>query len=139
ASAADFSGSVANQAGFNLNISAANNITTATATSAPSRRNPLYRDLSDTINWTRGAHSLSFGGKYSWTTLTYNAQTLVPTVNFGVDTTDPANAMFVVGNFQGASTTDITNAKNLYAVLTGRITAINGNARLDETSGKYVY
>ena len=59
--------------------------------------------------------------------------------NFGVDTNDPANAMFTATNFPGASSSDITNAKGIYAVLTGRVTAINGDARLDEKTGKYVY
>ena len=139
ASAADFSGSVANQMGFNLNIGGFSGITTASPVTAPSRRNPLYRDISDTATWTRGAHSYTFGGKYTWVTLTYNAQTLVPTINFGVDSNDPANAMFNTTNFQGASTTDLTNARNLYAVLTGRVIAINANARLDEKTGKYTY
>jgi hypothetical protein len=139
ASAKDFSGPLANQAGFNLTISAADAITNATATSAPSRRNPLIRDISDTLNWTHGAHTFSFGGKFDWLTLTYQAQTLVPTINFGVDTNDPANAMFTATNFPGSSTTDLTNAKGIYAVLTGRVTAINANVRLDEATGKYVY
>src|SRR5262249_6704153 len=103
ASAADFSGPVANQAGFNLGgatgnnavgIAAAAGIDGATSTAAPSRRNPLLRDFSDTLTWTRGAHSLSFGGKLTQVTLTFNSQTLVPTINFGVNTNDPANAMF---------------------------------------------
>jgi hypothetical protein len=138
ASAADFSGSVANQAGFNLNINSFLSLTTATATSAPSRRNPKFSDISDNATWTHGAHSISFGGRYSWVTLTFNQQTLVPTINFGVDTNDPANALFTTANFPNASSTDLTNAKNLYAILTGRVTAINANARLVE-SGKYVY
>ena len=41
-------------------------------------------------------------------------------------------------NFPGSSSTDLTNARNIYAVLTGRITAITANANLSET-GKYVY
>jgi hypothetical protein len=152
ASAQDFYGPVANQAGFNLGgatgsgatgIAAAGpagaGISGPTATSAPTRRNPLIRDISDTLNWTRGAHSISIGGKYTWVTLTYKSQTLVPTINFSVDTTDPANAMFTTANFPGASSTDLNNARGIYAVLTGRITAINANARLDEASGKYVY
>ncbi|MBI1760193.1 MAG: carboxypeptidase regulatory-like domain-containing protein [Acidobacteria bacterium] len=146
ASAADFSQSVANQAGFAFGTAgstggffAAAGISNPTATSAPSRRNPLYRTVSDTVNWTRGAHGFSLGGQLSWVTLTFNAQTLVPSLNFGVDTSDPANAMFTTANFQGANTTDINNAKAIYAILTGRITAINGNARLVEKTGKYVY
>src|SRR5262245_28711224 len=146
ASAVDFSGTVANQAGFNLNFAPPNasspvfsTLTTATATSAPSRRNPKFSDISDTVNWTRGAHSLSFGGRYSWVTLTFNQQTLVPTINFGVDTNDPANAMFTTANFPNASATDLNNARALYAILTGRVTAINANARLVEEKGQYVY
>ncbi len=148
ASAADFNGTaVGNQGGFNLGgatgsgsgIALAAGISGATATTAPLRRNPLYREIDDVVSWTRGAHSLSFGGQYTWTTLTLNQQTLVPTINFGVDTNDPANAMFTPANFPGSSATDITNAKGIYAVLTGRIIAINGNARLDEKTGKYVY
>jgi hypothetical protein len=99
----------------------------------------LIRDISDTLSWTRGTHSISVGGKYTWVTLTYKAQNLVPTINFGVDTTDPANAMFTAANFPGASSTDLNNARGIYAVLTGRVTAINANVRLDETTGKYVY
>jgi hypothetical protein len=147
ASAKDFSGTLANQAGFNLGSApgtgatgiAVAGINGPTATSAPSRRNPLIRDISDTLNWTHGTHTFSFGGKFDWLTLTYKAQTLVPTINFGVDTTDPANAMFTATNFPGSSSTDLTNAKNIYAVLTGRVTAINANVRLDEASGKYIY
>ncbi len=139
-SAADFSGSVANQGGFALNINNAigNSITNPYVVTAPSRRNPLFRTFSDTLTWTRGAHSLSFGGQYTEVKLTYNAQTLVPIINFGVNANDPANALFAAANFQGASTTDITNARNIYAVLTGRVTAINATARLTE-EGKYVY
>jgi hypothetical protein len=152
ASAQDFYATVANQAGFNLGgptgstatgIAAAGpagaGISGPTATSAPTRRNPLIRDISDTLNWTRGAHSISVGGKYTWVTLTYKSQTLVPTINFGVDTTDPANAMFTAANFPGASSTDLNNARGIYAVLTGRVTAINANVRLDEATGKYAY
>lgn len=141
ATAASFSGPVANQGGFALNINGAigNSLTNPYVVTAPSRRNPLFRTISDTLTWTRGSHSLNFGTQYTEVKLTYNAQTLVPTINFGVNVNDPANAMFVAGNFQGASATDITNARNIYAVLTGRVTAINANARLVEQDGQYKY
>ncbi len=138
ASAATFSGPVANQGGFALGLSAAG-ISNAHSVTAPSRRNPLLRDISDTLNWTRGAHSFSFGGKFTWVTLTYNAQTLVPTIIFGTHTQDPANAMFNTTNFPGAASADLTRARNIYAVLTGRVTEINANARLVEKTGKYEY
>jgi hypothetical protein len=47
--------------------------------------------------------------------------------------------MFNAANFPGASNTDLTNAKNIYAVLTGRATAINANAQLNEAGTQYVY
>ncbi len=147
ASTADFVGSVANQDGFNLGGAPGNNATGIavfgingpTTVNGPSRRNPLFRDFSDTITWSRGAHNLVFGGKIIDTQLTFNSITLTPTINFGVDTTDPANAMFNTTNFPGASPADLNNARNLYAILTGRVTAINANARLVEETGQYTY
>ncbi len=138
ASAATFSGPVANQDGFALGISAAG-IVNAHSVTAPTRRNPAMRDISNSVTWTRGAHSLSFGGKFTWVTLTYNAQTLVPSIVFSTHSTDPANAMFVTANFPGAASADLTRAANIYAVLTGRVTAINANARLIEETGQYKY
>ncbi|MGH9842129.1 MAG: carboxypeptidase regulatory-like domain-containing protein [Blastocatellia bacterium] len=139
ASAASFSTSVANQAGFALNMNDAIGITNAHVVTAPSRRNPLFRDFSDTLTWSRGSHSIVFGGKVIDTQLTYNARTLAPTILFGVDTNDPAIALFNATNFPGAAAADLTRAQNIYAVLTGRIRAINANARLVEESGKYEY
>jgi hypothetical protein len=139
ATAASFNDTVANQKGFALNMNGAFGITNAHVVTAPSRRNPLFRDFSDTLTWSRGAHNLVFGGKIIDTQLTYNAQTLVPTISFGVDTNDPAIAMFNTTNFPNAAAADLTRAQNLYAVLTGRVTAIAANARLVEADGKYVY
>jgi hypothetical protein len=148
ASRADFIGSIANQDGFNLGGAPGNNATGIavlgingpTTVNAPSRRNPLFRQFSDTLTWTRGAHNLTFGGLIIDTKLTFNQLTLTPTINFGVDTNDPANtAMFNTTNFPDAGPDVLNNARNLYAVLTGRVTAINANARLDEETGQYVY
>lgn len=143
----DFTGSIANQDGFNLGGPPGNNATGIavlgingpTTVNNPSRRNPLFRQFSDTLTWTRGAHNLTFGGQIIETKLTFKQETLAPTINFGVDTSDPARSMFNQTNFQGASNTDLANARNLYAILTGRVTAINANARLDEESGQYVF
>jgi carboxypeptidase family protein len=146
----DFSGPIAFQNGFNLGGATGNGSTGianatgagidgATSVTAPSRRNPLLRDFSDTLTWTKGAHGLTFGGKFTRVTLTFNQQTLVPTINFGVNSDDPANGMFNNTNFPGASDADLNRARGLYAVLTGRVTAINSNVRLDEASGNFVY
>ncbi len=139
ASASTFSEALANQAGFNLQISAAG-INNATSTPNASRRNPLLRDFSDTLSWTRGSHNLSFGGQFQQLNLTLNSRPgLVPTIGFGVNANDPAINMFTTANFPGASAANLTAAQNIYAVLTGRVVSIAANAVLDEKSGQYVY
>src|SRR5205823_2442158 len=65
--------------------------------------------------------------------------TLLPNISFGVASNDPASSLFGVANFPGASTTQTGAAANLYALLTGRVTSIGADARLDEATGKYVF
>ncbi len=60
-------------------------------------------------------------------------QQYVPTINFGVDPADPANGLFTTANFAGASQAQLDNARDLFAVLTGRVLSINGEQRLDES------
>ncbi|HEY1339484.1 MAG TPA: carboxypeptidase-like regulatory domain-containing protein [Bryobacteraceae bacterium] len=132
-----FTGPVANQQGFNLGINVAG-ITSATVQNSPNRSNTPVKQINDNLNIARNAHTLQFG--FSFTQVNRWAQnySAVPSISFSVDPTDPASAMFTTANFAGASSTDLTNAKNIYAVLTGRVTQISANAQLDE-SGKYVY
>src|SRR5262249_5713725 len=62
------------------------------------------------------------------------------TISFQVLANDPATSMFVAGNFPGSpSAANITAASNLYALLTGRVSAITADARLNEDTGKYEY
>lgn len=133
-----FTGSLANQDGFNIGIGAAG-ITSATVNAGPSRRNAPVWQFTDTLNWTRGSHSMSFGGTFSHINLWSWSKATVPGITLGVDTTDPANAMFNTTNFPGASATDLTNARNIYAVLTGRVTAVTANAILNEKTLEYTY
>jgi carboxypeptidase family protein len=135
---------VGDQAGFSLNIGSFattnnNDITTPTSSRAPQERENPTIDVSDTVTWLKGAHNISFGGQFTHVGLWSYNQNVVPQVNFGIATGDPADAMFNTTNFPNASSTNLADARALYAVLTGRITAINGDARLDENTGKYVY
>jgi hypothetical protein len=138
ASPADFNGAVANQQGFALGISAAG-ITNAHNTTAPSRRNAPVWQFSDTLNWTRGSHSMSYGFSFTQINSWQEAKTLVPSITFGIDTNDPAIALFTTANFPGAAAADLTRARNIYAVLTGHVTAVTANARLNEKTGEYTY
>jgi hypothetical protein len=128
----------ANQQGFNLGLNAVTNLTNATVVSNPNRSNTPVKNINDNLSIARTAHNLNFGWSFSQINRWAVSQTPIPSVTFGVDTTDPASAMFTTASFPGASATDLTNARNIYAVLTGRITAITANAQLSE-AGKYVY
>jgi len=137
-SPASFSGPVANQGGFRLGISAAG-LTNAHVVTTPSRDSNPVRQFSDNLTWNRGRHNLSVGVSFTQVNSWGKSQSLAPSITFGIDSTDPANAMFTAANFQGSSSTDLTNARNIYAVLTGHVNGINANALLAEDGSKYVY
>ena len=132
-----------NQGGYSLGMPQNGNtalITGLTATNNPQPRNTTTWSVSDDLSWLRGSHSFTFGGSFSGVHNRQQSYNLVPTVNIGLDTTnDPAAAMFTTANFPGATTGNLTDARNLYALLTGRVTSINGTARLNASTGKYVY
>lgn len=104
----------------------------------PSQRSAWSWNLDDTVNWQKGTHSISFGGSYYDGHVWVTNQTMVQRVDFGVDTSDPAIAMFTAANFPGASSAQLGYARNLYAMLTGRVTALTADARLDEETNRYV-
>lgn len=120
------------------NVGGSNALTNAHASLAPSARSAWSWNIDDTVNWQKASHALSFGGSYFDGYVWVTNQTMVPQINFGVDSSDPANAMFTTANFPGASTAQLTAARNLYAALTGRVTGIVADARIDEASGEYV-
>lgn len=151
-------GQFTNQGGFAIGSSVASGTTgfgpvginNPTVTRAPSRRNAPVKQFSDTLTWTRGSHNLTFGGNFSqinyWSSA-FNGG-LVPTITFGLDSNDPANAIFTTpGNFPldpngkpaVPSGADLTRAQNLYSILTGRVTNIGATAYVDESGSKYNY
>ncbi len=134
-----FTGSVANQDGFAMDMSAAG-ITNAYVNNGPSRRNSPVKQFSDTLTWTKGRHNLNFGFNFTqvnlWSSY-YNY--LVPYIYFSMDSTDPANSLFSAANFPGSSSSDQGRAAAIYSVLTGRVTSIQGQGIVDETTGKYKY
>jgi hypothetical protein len=135
-------GQFANQGGYNLVINDALGISNATASAAPSRRNAPVRQFTDTLSWSRGSHSFNFGGSFTNVNFWSSAQTVVPQVRFGVLAADPADAAFNscdTCNFPGATATQLTQARGLFALLTGRVTALNANAVLNETTNQYSY
>ena len=87
----------------------------------------------------KGSHNIQAGGAWTRTDVWLQNQQYVPTMNFGIDGADPANGMFTTANFSGASTAQLTEARDLYAVLTGRVNSITGELRLDENTDEYQY
>ena len=127
------------KAGFNLNINRFSGLRNATAGSQwQSRENPSIQ-IEDSLTWLKGSHSFSFGGSFTHIGLWDARQTVVPQIDFGLATGDAALGMFTAANFPGASAAQITSAQNLYAVLTGRVNAINASVFLDENTNQYGY
>ena len=115
--AGQFSGTpVADQSGFLLNINTVGGITNAASTGAYSAREASTKVIENTLNWLRGSHSIQTGGSWTRTDVWLDNQQYVPTMNFGVDTADPASAMFTTANFAGASAAQLTEARDLLAV-----------------------
>jgi Carboxypeptidase regulatory-like domain len=102
------------------------------------RASPTY-SVDESLTWLKGKHSLSFGGGALIANAWENGQTMVPTINVGFSTTnDPARGLFNTTNFPNASTDQLSDARALYAFLTGRVSSIGGTAALDPATGKYV-
>jgi Carboxypeptidase regulatory-like domain/TonB-dependent Receptor Plug Domain len=135
-----FNGDVANTNGFLLNFPTVGSALTNTgATPAPQSRNATDLTVENTLTWLKGSHSFTMGASVSQYEVWMKNSSLVPSITTGLVTTDPANSLFTTTNFPGASSANLTAAGNLYAFLTGRVTQVGADARLDEASGKYVY
>jgi hypothetical protein len=137
--------SVADQGGYYLNLGnqcCGNNaaaLTNAGGSGAYSAREASTRVYEDTLSWLKGKHNMTFGGSMTDARVWLQNHQWVPEIRFGIATGDPAAAMFTTANFPGASNAQLTNARAVYALLTGRVSQLNGNARLDEKTGQYSY
>jgi len=82
-------------------------------------------NANDSINWQKGDHSLVFGASwYREQDHYWNGPGGYPNYTFGISAQDPLGAVFAAA-LPNASSTSLTNAENLYAELTGRISAVN--------------
>jgi hypothetical protein len=134
-----YNGSIANQAGFFLNLNNAVGITNAGFAATPSERDAFTTSVENTVNWQKGSHSLNFGGSFQQFDLWMDNQQVVPELRFDILQGDPAEGLFTQANFPGASNANINEAGDLYALLTGRISEVRGVARLNEQTGRYEY
>ena len=129
-----------NQNGFNLQLgnfaSGGLTLTSATVSTAPQRRHTPVRQFSDTLSWVNGNHSYSFGGSFTKITFWQNLTTVVPSAVFTTNSTlDPTG----FNAFSSLPAAQQAGAAQLYYLLSGRLTAVNANARLDETTNQYSF
>jgi hypothetical protein len=140
-----FSGSAYNMNGYTVSISGPG-ITNPYVSSTGSRRNATSKVLEDSLTWSKGSHSLTFGGAFSqfgvWSMGIRILQT--PSVTLGVDNTyDPVRVLFDSTNgpknFPGASSSQLGVARSMYGVLVGSITTLGGTAYLSDKDNKYAF
>lgn len=129
------SGQFANQGGFSQGLGAFG-ITSATVTTGPQRRNSPVREFSDSVSWVRGNHSLNFGATATRVSFWQQLTTVVPSTVF---TTSASTDSATTNAYASLPSAAAAGAAQLYAVLAGRLTAINSNARLSETTNQYTF
>ena len=86
---------------------------------------PVF-NASDTMTWQHGAHTMNYG--FSWwreQNHYYNPAAGYPVVNFGLANGDPAQGAITSG-LTNASPGQLAEAEQLYAILVGRISGIQG-------------
>lgn len=132
-----FGQSTGNMGGYAIAWSGFKGISNAYSISTNSSREGSTKVIENTLNWLRGRHSLSIGGSVTRGDVWLKNKRHVPLATLGMATGDPADALFNTANFPGASSTDITNARNLYAILTGRVSSLQYDARIGEDGKNY--
>jgi hypothetical protein len=112
---------------------------TGTGLSTYQAREASTKVIDNTLNWIKGSHNLQMGLNFVQGDVWVINSSHVPTIGFGISSNDPADAMFNTTNFPGASTANLTAARGLYSLLTGRINSITGEIRLNEGTNQYEY
>jgi hypothetical protein len=95
-------------------------------------------NFSDTVSLQRKAHTMSFGVSwYQEQDHYYNAVQGFPVVNLGLTGSDPAVNAISSATIPNASGSQIAQAQQLYAILTGRISGVNGEYAYDPATKGY--
>ncbi len=108
---------------------------------SPQPRNTPNFNIDDNLNWLKGNHSFKFGGSFTRISNTHHElddgaddhARVQHDERSGGGTCSPPT------NFPGASTSDLNNARSLYALLTGRVSSIGGTGRLNDEGTEYIY
>ena len=118
-------------------------LSTVSTTVSPQRRNAPVKNIADTVSMVRGSHQLSFGGSFDQINLFQQivGRAMIPNVGFGIASNDPifngSSNIFNAANLPGSTSTQQSQAANLYADVTGRISSITQSLTLDEKTKQY--
>lgn len=98
---------------------------------------PLF-SLTDGVTFIKGAHNISFGFQgYREQDHYYNAPFGYPNIHFGLATGDPALNAFTSSALPNSTSAQQTEAGQLYAVLTGRISSVDGMRGYNQAKNDY--
>jgi hypothetical protein len=131
----------ADQDGYAIDFDANIGLTNWHVSNTPSSRSAYTYSVDEVMSWQKGRHSVSFGGSAFLSRAWETEQTMVPGISLGFNQTeDPAAGLFsggANGTIVNASAAQLTDARELYGLLTGRVISVTGQAALD-SSGRYV-
>lgn len=128
----------ADQDGYALALGLSTNWHTRTALSG---RSAWQYSFDNSLNWQKAQHTLTIGGQVYLGRFWNDNQVQVPGITFGMNQADPDFNLFTgggSGTIPGASDGQLGTARSLYALLTGRVASVTGEAALDD-NGKYVF
>ena len=103
-------------------------------------RNTPVKNIMDNFGWLKGKHNMSMGVNLTLVTYYSNMPSgEYPGVSLGVAGTDPVASLFTSTNIPFISSSDVSNAESLYALLTGRVSAVSASEYVNPTSKQYQY
>jgi hypothetical protein len=106
-------------------------LTNPTIRNAYSSRVSPNTDITDSLTWVHGNHTLTFGGQLKTAkTISDSVSPVVQSVTFGAPQGDPVVGLFNATSMPGSSTAEQGLAAQLYASLTGRISTTTNTVYL---------
>ena len=101
--------------------------------------------LSDTLTMMKGGHKWTFGTTFrltDWRDTSLDGPGSagflgLPQYTLGMPAGDPAQGIFSAASMPGIANADLANARNLYALLTGRVSAVTTGRILDPDTLQY--
>lgn len=102
-----------------------------------SRMQPVV-NLKDDVTWSKGKHTMAFGfSAYRDQNTYWDALTGIPTVALGISDIDTGVIDALTTTSLGLPDTKLGGARQLYAVLAGRVSGINGQYTYNPATGGY--